>query len=84
MAGLTVFGRHLAFFLLCLLFSGSLAKNVPAIFIFGDSTADVGNNNFLPHSQAKANFLPNGIDFEHSRPTGRFSNGLNTADLVGM
>lgn len=57
--------------------------SVPAVFIFGDSTADVGNNNFLPASTAKANFPPNGIDFVHSRPTGRFSNGLNSADFLG-
>ncbi|XP_048336970.2 GDSL esterase/lipase At4g16230 [Ziziphus jujuba] len=54
----------------------------PAIFIFGDSTADVGTNSFLPNSKARANFPPNGIDFPHSRPTGRFSNGLNSADFL--
>ncbi|KAG1362702.1 putative GDSL esterase/lipase [Cocos nucifera] len=57
--------------------------SVPAVFIFGDSTADVGNNNFLP-SRAKANFPPNGIDFAQSRATGRFSNGLNGADFLDM
>ncbi|XP_020247955.1 uncharacterized protein LOC109825513 [Asparagus officinalis] len=54
---------------------------VPAIFIFGDSTADVGNNNFLS-SSARANFPHNGIDFVHQRATGRFSNGLITADFL--
>ncbi|XP_073101401.1 GDSL esterase/lipase At4g16230 [Elaeis guineensis] len=56
--------------------------SVPAVFIFGDSTADVGNNNFLPASKAKANFPPYGIDFVQSRATGRFSNGLNSADFL--
>lgn len=56
---------------------------VPAVFILGDSTADVGTNNFLPRSKARADFPPNGIDFPHSRPTGRFSNGFNSADLLG-
>lgn len=55
----------------------------PAIFVFGDSTADVGTNSFLPNSKAKADFPHNGIDFPHSRPTGRFSNGLNSADFLG-
>jgi hypothetical protein len=34
---------------------------VPAIFVFGDSTADVGNNNYLPGSSARADFPHNGI-----------------------
>ncbi|CAA6675887.1 unnamed protein product [Spirodela intermedia] len=55
---------------------------VPAIYAFGDSTADVGNNNFLPGNQAKANFPPNGIDFPRSRPTGRFSNGYIGLDFM--
>ena len=61
-----------------------LAKAVkPAVFILGDSTADVGTNSFLPGSKLRANFPPNGVDFPHSIATGRFSNGLNTADLLG-
>lgn len=52
------------------------------IFILGDSTADVGTNNHLL-SKAKANFPHNGIDFPNSSPTGRFSNGFNTADSLG-
>ncbi|KAJ9172595.1 hypothetical protein P3X46_015812 [Hevea brasiliensis] len=56
--------------------------SVPAIFIFGDSTFDVGTNNFLNDSQAKANFPYNGIDFPYSEPTGRFSNGYNSADQI--
>lgn len=61
----------------------SASAEVPTIFIFGDSTADVGTNNFLPHSNFRANFPHNGIDFPHQRPTGRFSNGLNSADFLG-
>ena len=45
--------------------------------------ADVGTNNFIPGSQARANFPYNGIDFPQSRPTGRFSNGFNSADVLG-
>ncbi|KAF5443738.1 hypothetical protein F2P56_036273 [Juglans regia] len=54
----------------------------PAVFILGDSTADVGTNNFLPGSQARADFPFNGVDFAFSIPTGRFSNGLNSADFL--
>lgn len=61
------------------------ANNLQAvpIFIFGDSTVDVGTNNFLLNTRARANVTPNGIDYPHSEPTGRFSNGLNTADEIG-
>ncbi|XP_050234504.1 GDSL esterase/lipase At1g71250-like [Mercurialis annua] len=55
---------------------------VPAVFILGDSTADVGTNNFLPGSTHTSNFYPYGIDFPFSRPTGRFSNGFNSADFL--
>ncbi|OAY84541.1 GDSL esterase/lipase [Ananas comosus] len=61
---------------------GAAAAKVPAIYVFGDSTADVGNNNYLPGSAAKANFPHNGIDFPSSRPTGRFSNGYNGIDFL--
>ncbi|PON61527.1 SGNH hydrolase-type esterase domain containing protein [Trema orientale] len=61
----------------------SLAQaNVPSIFILGDSTADVGTNNFLPGSNARADFPHNGVDFPRSTPTGRFSSGLNSTDLL--
>lgn len=55
----------------------------PAIFIFGDSTADVGTNSFLTGRKARADFPHNGVDFPYSRATGRFSNGLNSADFLG-
>ncbi|GAB4831499.1 hypothetical protein Ancab_005517 [Ancistrocladus abbreviatus] len=54
---------------------------VPCFFIFGDSLSDSGNNNGL-QTLAKANFLPYGIDFP-SGPTGRFTNGRTTVDLIG-
>ncbi|OWM88777.1 hypothetical protein CDL15_Pgr002544 [Punica granatum] len=55
---------------------------VPAVFVFGDSLVDVGNNNHLKLSLAKANFRHNGIDFPGKKPTGRFSNGKNAADFL--
>ncbi|GAA0163694.1 lipase [Lithospermum erythrorhizon] len=53
---------------------------VPCYFIFGDSLVDNGNNNPLL-TAAKANYPPYGIDFPDG-PTGRFTNGLNTADIT--
>ncbi|RRT43925.1 hypothetical protein B296_00048146, partial [Ensete ventricosum] len=63
--------------------SSSAEPKVPAVYVFGDSTADVGNNNYLPGDDAKANFPHYGIDFPHQRPTGRFSNGYNGVDFMG-
>lgn len=56
-------------------------ETVPAIFVFGDSIVDPGNNNNLP-TIAKGNFLPYGRDFKGG-PTGRFSNGKVPSDLIG-
>lgn len=60
---------------------GSRRQMVPAMFIFGDSLIDNGNNNNIP-SFAKANYLPYGIDF-NGGPTGRFSNGYTMVDEIG-
>lgn len=54
---------------------------VPALFVFGDSLIDNGNNNNIP-SFAKANYFPYGIDF-NGGPTGRFCNGLTMVDGIG-
>lgn len=84
MAGLRGF-TIIVFLLLCASVSMPVAygvKDRPTLFIFGDSTADVGTNNFL-RTRAKANVPFNGIDFLNSKPTGRFSNGLNTIDHIG-
>lgn len=50
-----------------------------AILIFGDSTVDTGNNNYI-HTVLKANHAPYGKDSQV--PTGRFSNGKLIPDLV--
>ncbi|PSS07913.1 GDSL esterase/lipase [Actinidia chinensis var. chinensis] len=52
-------------------------------FIFGDSLSDVGNNNYLSKSLAKANLPWYGIDFGTGLPNGRFSNGRTVADIIG-
>ena len=57
--------------------------SVPAVFVFGDSIVDTGNNNNVI-TQAKCNYPPYGRDFSDGRPTGRFSNGRVPSDLVGI
>ncbi|XP_052187038.1 GDSL esterase/lipase At5g22810 [Diospyros lotus] len=54
---------------------------VPALFIFGDSVVDAGNNNHL-YTIIKANFPPYGRDFIHHEPTGRFCNGKLASDFT--
>jgi hypothetical protein len=61
--------------------AGTGTTGVPAMFVFGDSLTDNGNNNDLT-SLAKANYLPYGIDFAGG-PTGRFSNGFTMVDEIG-
>ncbi|XP_043690624.1 GDSL esterase/lipase At5g55050 [Telopea speciosissima] len=57
-------------------------KMVPAMFVFGDSLVDVGNNNHIKLSLSKANYPHNGIDFAGQKATGRFTNGKNAADFL--
>jgi hypothetical protein len=56
---------------------------VPAVFVFGDSLVDVGNNNYLKLSLAKADFPHNDVNFPTKKPTGRFTNDKNVADFIG-
>ncbi|XP_057973329.1 GDSL esterase/lipase At1g71250-like [Malania oleifera] len=55
---------------------------VKGMFVFGSSLVDNGNNNFLPNTMAKADYLPYGIDFPLG-PSGRFTNGRNVVDFLG-
>uniref|UniRef100_A0ACD5WUE1 Uncharacterized protein n=1 Tax=Avena sativa TaxID=4498 RepID=A0ACD5WUE1_AVESA len=57
-------------------------RMVEAVFVFGSSLLDNGNNNFLNGSGVRANYLPYGVDFPLG-PSGRFSNGRNTMDALG-
>lgn len=56
---------------------------IPAVFVFGDSIVDTGNNNYLT-TIAKCNFPPYGQDFMGGKPTGRFSNGKVPSDILGI
>ncbi|XP_047328589.1 GDSL esterase/lipase EXL3-like isoform X1 [Impatiens glandulifera] len=53
----------------------------PAVFVFGDSLVDNGNNNALL-TLVKCNFPPYGRDFQGGFPTGRFSNGKTPPDII--
>ncbi|KAF8012757.1 hypothetical protein BT93_I0800 [Corymbia citriodora subsp. variegata] len=52
----------------------------PALYVFGDSLLDSGNNNLLP-TLAKADYPPYGDDFGRGA-TGRFTNGRTVADFL--
>jgi hypothetical protein len=54
----------------------------PALYVFGDSVFDSGNNNILP-TTAKADYLPYGVNFVKG-VTGRFTNGRTVADFIGI
>ncbi|BBN02397.1 hypothetical protein MPTK1_2g15030 [Marchantia polymorpha subsp. ruderalis] len=57
--------------------------DVPAIFSFGDSTADAGTNTFLANPAFLANFTPYGQTYFH-RPTGRFTDGRLWIDFLAQ
>ncbi|CAO2044856.1 unnamed protein product [Urochloa humidicola] len=60
---------------------------VPALFVFGDSTVDTGNNNYIS-TVLKSDFAPYGRDLRvagagaDGQPTGRFSNGRLAVDFI--
>ncbi|XP_004296046.1 PREDICTED: GDSL esterase/lipase At2g30220-like [Fragaria vesca subsp. vesca] len=57
------------------------APKFPAILVFGDSTVDTGNNNYL-NTSFKGNHYPYGQDFPGHVTTGRFSNGKLVPDFL--
>ncbi|EHA8591131.1 GDSL esterase/lipase [Cocos nucifera] len=57
------------------------SKNISAVFAFGDSTLDAGNNNDIP-TLVRADHPPYGRDFPGQVPTGRFSNGKLITDFL--
>ncbi|KDO59580.1 hypothetical protein CISIN_1g018590mg [Citrus sinensis] len=74
---------YLIWFLLCqfLVFVSEIQAKLPAVIVFGDSSVDAGNNNFIP-TVARSNFQPYGRDFNGGRATGRFSNGKIATDFI--
>ncbi|XP_057538505.1 GDSL esterase/lipase At5g45960-like [Amaranthus tricolor] len=81
---------HSIFFLFTIILHGhahahdfKTPKNtsITSIFIFGDSTVDPGNNDYVK-TLFRSNFLPYGIDFPNHTPTGRFTNGRLPTDFI--
>ncbi|KAK6124371.1 hypothetical protein DH2020_041864 [Rehmannia glutinosa] len=71
-------------FLLLILFAHiaeTRNSSIPAFFVFGDSTVDSGNNNYIK-TISKSNFPPYGKDFPNHIPTGRFTNGRLVTDFL--
>uniref|UniRef100_A0A453M6J9 GDSL esterase/lipase n=1 Tax=Aegilops tauschii subsp. strangulata TaxID=200361 RepID=A0A453M6J9_AEGTS len=81
MAGASVFACC-SLFIMALMAAAAVAGSVPALYVFGDSLVDVGNNNHLL-TPIKADFTHNGMDYPGRKATGRFSNGKNSADFLG-
>ncbi|RDY09698.1 GDSL esterase/lipase, partial [Mucuna pruriens] len=71
------------FFFLCMINFATASSNVSAIFAFGDSTLDSGNNNGL-ETLFRCDHLPYGRDFPSHLPTGRFSNGKIATDFLAQ
>ncbi|KAK6919743.1 GDSL lipase/esterase [Dillenia turbinata] len=59
--------------------SGDLST-APALYLFGDSLLDGGNNNYLP-TVARVNYPPYGTHFPQGS-TGRFTNGKTVGDFI--
>ncbi|XP_057247272.1 GDSL esterase/lipase At5g45960 [Beta vulgaris subsp. vulgaris] len=56
-------------------------SSVTSVIIFGDSTVDPGNNDFI-NTIFRSNFPPYGVDFPNQSPTGRFTNGRLATDFI--
>ncbi|XP_057840552.2 GDSL esterase/lipase At2g42990 isoform X2 [Cryptomeria japonica] len=56
-----------------------MGQKVPAVFVFGDSFGDTGNNDFTA-TIVTSDFPPYGRDFKDHIATGRFSNGKLMSD----
>ncbi|XP_024011125.1 GDSL esterase/lipase EXL6 isoform X3 [Eutrema salsugineum] len=73
----------LTLFSICFLSSAAEKNNTfSALFAFGDSVLDTGNNNLLL-TLLKGNYWPYGWNFDFKIPTGRFGNGRVFTDIVG-
>ncbi|CAL2263370.1 unnamed protein product [Prunus armeniaca] len=81
MAPTTLFLMQIWFWTTCNADATRPSPKFPAILVFGDSTVDTGNNNYLK-TVAKGNHFPYGKDFPGKVPTGRFSNGKLVPDFI--
>ncbi|XP_009405953.2 GDSL esterase/lipase At2g40250-like [Musa acuminata AAA Group] len=70
-----------AIFFLLLHPLAATSHNISAVFAFGDSTLDAGNNNQL-HTIARADHVPYGRELPGHLPSGRFSDGRLITDFI--
>ncbi|GLJ34009.1 hypothetical protein SUGI_0684010 [Cryptomeria japonica] len=54
---------------------------VPALYVFGASLVDAGNNNYIPNCTERADFIPYGVSY-FPYPTGRFTKGRTPLDFL--
>ncbi|MCD7448627.1 ATP-dependent Clp protease proteolytic subunit 5 [Datura stramonium] len=54
---------------------------IPAVFVFGDSVVDTGNNNWFPTVARVGNMPQYGKNFQGGKATGRLSDGKLPSDL---
>ncbi|CAK7338954.1 unnamed protein product [Dovyalis caffra] len=66
---------------LLILTSSHSYPDVVALFVFGDSLYDVGNNNYLKNATVRLNITPYGETF-FKHPTGRASDGRLIPDFI--
>ncbi|CAN6332752.1 unnamed protein product [Urochloa humidicola] len=62
--------------------AAAAAHDIPAVFAFGDSTLDPGNNNGMLTTLVRADHAPYGRDFPGGAATGRFSDGKLITDYI--
>ncbi|WJZ96458.1 hypothetical protein VitviT2T_015145 [Vitis vinifera] len=55
--------------------------SVSAVLVFGDSTVDPGNNNYI-QTPFRSNFPPYGREFENQEATGRYTDGRLATDFI--
>ena len=65
----------------CSAIKSTTPPKFPAIIVFGDSTVDTGNNNYIC-TLFKANMPPYGENYPGHIPTGRFSDGKLVPDFL--
>lgn len=71
---------HLIFFVKSQAQLSSIAKEVPALYVFGDSVFDTGNK-YSANPSVNATYFPYGIDLPFP-PSGRYTNGRTIADFL--
>ncbi|XP_019177898.1 PREDICTED: GDSL esterase/lipase At2g24560-like [Ipomoea nil] len=78
--------RAFPFFFFILFQYAESQSSIPkftAILVFGDSTVDTGNNNYIP-TIFRANHPPYGLDYTNGIATGRFSDGQLVPDVLAQ